>query len=127
MQTSIPAQLQQKTVHCLLHQLQATKDAKGHAQLWLVACLAIIAHGSAMSIQGWLQSSHTQQLSDLQLLVMQALQDVMPWFWSLPQMHAFISLVGLMSSMLHPPSLSCLVMKGETGPVKWLTICLCRC
>ena len=77
MQASIPAQLQQKVVHCLLHHLQASRQAETQAQPWLVACLAIIAPGSAKSIQSWLQDSHTQQLSDLHMLVMETLQGVL--------------------------------------------------
>lgn len=68
-QGSVPAELQQKAVHSLLLLLQASKEAGHHAEAWHVRCLALIAPGSAKSIQQWFCTSDGKQLPDLQLLV----------------------------------------------------------
>ncbi len=73
MQESVPNELQQMAVHSLLTLLQISKQAEVQAdvqaEVWLVACLTIIAPCAAKSIQAWLQNSSSSQLHALQLLV----------------------------------------------------------
>ena len=69
MQESVPNELQQMAVHSLLILLQISEQAEVQAEVWLVACLTIIAPCAAKSIQAWLQSSSSSQLHALQLLV----------------------------------------------------------